>query len=110
MDANTVHIPKPFAALESTSSCVLKDVHNLVGADLDVTDFSLEYEELVGMDDIAHLRKLPLSKLVPFLASSGSHNNVAIPLARFLAAKPQCADVDRYQNCTQDNKALITCC
>ena len=37
MDANTVHIAKHFAALESTSSCVLKDVHNLLGADLDAS-------------------------------------------------------------------------
>ena len=47
MHSNTVHIAKRFAALEATSSCVLKDVHNFLGAHLDATDFSLEYEELV---------------------------------------------------------------
>jgi hypothetical protein len=98
MDEETVRIAKPFAALAALTVFELKDVHKLLGCescDLDATDLSLEYDELLAVENIDGLRKMSLPELVRFLASSDSYINVTTILARILAAKPHSADVER---------------
>jgi len=62
IDKNLLSIIKPFVVLSSVS-CI-KDIHNLIGADIDLKEFSLEYDELISMKNICELRKMNLIKLV----------------------------------------------
>ena len=73
-----------------------KNIHKLLGADLDATDLSLEYDELFAVDNIEDIQKITLSELVSFLASSDSYKNVTTVMSRILAAKPHSADVERW--------------
>jgi hypothetical protein len=106
MDADIVRVIKPFAELQPTTSCSLKDVHKLLGSDLDLTDLSLEYEELLAMDNLDNARKMALPELVLYLASSGSYRTATTVMARILAAKPHSADVERLISTSTTLKSI----
>ncbi|XP_025204369.1 E3 SUMO-protein ligase KIAA1586-like isoform X1 [Melanaphis sacchari] len=93
IDKNLLSIIKPFVVLSSVA-CI-KDIHNLIGADIDLKEFSLEYDELISMENISELRKINLIKLVKTLCGSKYFPNVCTMLARVAAAKPHSADVER---------------
>lgn len=93
IDKNLLSIIKPFVVLSSVA-CI-KDIHNLIGADIDLKEFSLEYDELISMENISELRKMNLIKLVKTLCGSKYFPNVCTMLARVAAAKPHSADVER---------------
>lgn len=93
IDTELLKILKPFATLETTSD--LKMVHSILGKDLNLTDLSLEYTELLEHDKINQFRQLSLADLIPVLVSSQQFMTVTTILARILAAKPHSADVER---------------
>ena len=97
-DTERLTIIKPFATLQVDAN--LKDVHNIIASDLDLEQLGLEYDELMDMDNITAVRKLPLREVVSLLASSNNYTNVTIALARILAAKPHSADVERLISCS----------
>ncbi|XP_050065090.1 uncharacterized protein LOC126554016 [Aphis gossypii] len=63
--------------------------------DIDLKEFSLEYDELISMENISELRKMNLIKLVKTLCGSKYFPNVCTMLARVAAAKPHSADIER---------------
>lgn len=80
----------------------LTAVHKAIAADLDITDLSLEFEEIASLSNIACK---PLPELVQCLSKSLEYPNVLTALARILAAKPHSADVER---CISANNLLKT--
>ena len=62
-----------------------------------------EYSEIMDFKSIELLRKESLSKKINYLASCKNYKNVTKILARILAAKPHCADVERL---ISDNNIL----
>jgi len=80
----------------------LRAVHTAIAADLDITELSVEFEELASQSK----RKCkPLPELVKCLSNSQEYPNVFTALARILAAKPHSADVER---CISANNLLKT--
>jgi len=67
----------------------------VIGADLDLSELSLEYDEILQLDNIENVRTMSLSQLVRFLATSNQFHNVTTIMARILVAKPHSADVER---------------
>jgi len=90
-----VHVLKPFINLKSLTQVQLKEVHQIIGNDLDITRLSLEYAEVLELEEIENLRKMPMAKLVDYLATYTSFNTVLIIISRVLVAKPHSADVER---------------
>ena len=81
----------------------LRAVHMAIGADLDIAELSLEFEELAKSCN--QLIRIPLPELLKCLSSSQEYANVVIVLAQLLAAKPHSADVER---CISANNLLKT--
>jgi len=90
-----VHVLKPFINLKSLTQVQLKEVHQIIGNDLDITRLSLEYAEVLELEEIENLRKMSMAKLVDYLATYTSFNTVLIIISRVLVAKPHSADVER---------------
>lgn len=73
----------------------LKKVHKLIGRDLDLSNFVLEYEEIQEVSNIENLRKMSMASFVQHLSKSGSFNTILTIFSRVLAAKSHSADVER---------------
>ena len=82
----------------------------MIASDLDLEQLGLEYDELLDMENITAVRKLPLTNLVGLLASSKNYMNVTTVLARILAAKPHSADVERLISCSNVLKSPDRSC
>ena len=72
---------KPFISLSAAAD--LKTVHDTICLDLDLKQFSLEYEKLVQVEE---MHRMSLSTLVRNLANSEDYQTVTIAIARILAA------------------------
>ena len=94
-DTDRMTLLKPF--LNLTSDADLEGVHKFICADLNLETFALEYDELLGLEEVQlnSLQKCSLSQKVKLLAQSEHYKNVTVSLARILAAKPHSADVER---------------
>jgi len=90
-----VQVLKPFISLGSLTQDQLKKVHKLIGRDLDLSNFVLEYEEIQEVSNIENLRKMSMASFVQHLSKSGSFNTILTIFSRVLAAKPHSADVER---------------
>ena len=93
VDAQLMRTAKSFATLQPSAN--LEGVHSMLCPDLALSELSLEFWELLEMDNIEALRQMTLAQKVRFLASSDSYRSVTTVLARLLAAKPHSADVER---------------
>ena len=70
----------------------LRAVHKAIATDLDISELSMEFEEL-AQNGKATAMCLP--ELVKSLVNSGHYPNVLAVLCRILATKPHLADVER---------------
>lgn len=93
MDAPLQKLLKPFACLQSEAN--LGEVHKVLGSDMDLSQFAMEYEEILLLENIGGLQTSTLGEKVRYLSSTEDYRNVATLLARILAAKPHSADVER---------------
>lgn len=100
-----VHVLKPFINLKSLTQVQLKEVHQIIGNDLDITRLSLEYAEVLELEEIENLRKMSMAKLVDYLATYTSFNTVLIIISRVLLAKPHSADVERLISTSNISKS-----
>uniref|UniRef100_A0A2S2R0M5 Uncharacterized protein n=1 Tax=Sipha flava TaxID=143950 RepID=A0A2S2R0M5_9HEMI len=90
-----VHILKPFTNLKPLTQVHLKEVHQTIGNDLDITKLSLEYAEVLELEEIENLHKMSMAKLVDYFATYTSFNTIIIIISRILVAKPHSTDVER---------------
>jgi len=100
-----VHVLKPFINLKSLTQVQLKEVHQIIENDLDVTRLSLEYAEVLELEEIENLRKMSMAKLVDYLATYISFNTVLIIISRVLVAEPHSADVERLISTSNISKS-----
>ena len=78
-----------------TQNVNLRTVHKAIAIDLDITELSLEFDEL-SQERLTKERSLP--DLVKCLVKSEHFSNVLTVLCRILAAKPHSADMERVKS------------
>lgn len=91
VDSEVMEILEPFANLDPAAD--IKAVHRVLGADIDLAELALEFQDL---SKGTLLKDLPLrDKVKKLLTTVEGFDAVATILARILAAKPHSADVER---------------
>jgi hypothetical protein len=101
-DEAMISLLVPFVQFDE-ANVNLRQIHDVFGSDLDITELSCEFTELAAQKNVTSL-KLP--QLVKQLAANAdSYPNVLCIMSRILAAKPHSADVER---CISTNNLLKT--
>ena len=91
VDQRLVGILRPFVSIQAGD---IKKVHNVICTDLDLTELTLEFEDVLRSGDADDIRKLKLRQLVERLSRSKNiYPNMIIALSGVLAAKPHSCDV-----------------
>ena len=93
-----ISLMKPFVNLQQSAD--LKKIHKQFFEDLELQELSMEFHDVLDMEDIEDFRKLPLRERFQRFARSDELPNLKIAFARILAAKLHSADVERLISCS----------
>ena len=94
LDKNVVEVLKPFAGLKSETD--MKKVHSTICSDLDLTELTMEFNDLINSDELHELQQLKLPEIVQRLFRNHElFPNLITAFSRIWAAKPHSYDVER---------------
>lgn len=96
-DEKLVRLLKDFVKFDKTVN--LKEVHESIASDLDLTALDLEFSEIIHLNLPNSLKNMTLTEIIKKLDLLEGYPTVTKIFARIAAAKPHSADVERLISC-----------